>query len=258
MTRTQIQELVESALLEPPKVATAHTFIGRSIKDSELRPCLVDCSDNNEYWIKSIVLTVPHCGRMLVTDQVVGRIGRTLGCSVAETRLIELPSELVTNEPQMSHLKPGICHAVKNIKGCSDGVGVDHIELPANRKRFALLAVLYGLCHAQDHQFLYSNVSPHYVHSVDHGLFLPGGRNWTHKTLRTDKPAVADERICSQCVLTSVEIASAASALYVLTPSEIALAVASPPEAWAFPLVDRVDLAEYLLERRNQLIERYV
>jgi hypothetical protein len=203
------------------------------------------CDDGNEYVVKS-----RDAGRMIVTDQIVGRIGIASGAPVGTPALVEVPMSLIQAEPEMAHMSAGIAHGSRWIPGCTQG-GVDHCS--TNRARFADLALLYGWAIASDHQFIYENDAPRLVHSVDHGHFFAGSTGWTVDTLSNAPTAEPDPTLISGCTLTDQELDDAKEKLAVVDDDAIAGAVASPPEDWGITQDERLAVAEYLAIRRDML-----
>jgi hypothetical protein len=233
-----------------PVVAESYvrTFPGVS------RSVLVECDDGQPYVIKG--LNSP--GRTAFTEQVVGRLGKRMGAPVATVELVSVTRELTAAEPAMAHVAEGFAHGSLYIDNVSDDrQPVAHFEKPENRPRFARLALLYGMCFARDHQFLYDNKPPRLVHSVDHGYFLPGGPHWTAEALAGAPAPFADNEITTQCSLTPDELREAVRSLKRLRDADVALAVAFPPDEWNVSLEERKRLAAYLGSRRDALIQQY-
>jgi hypothetical protein len=165
------------------------------------QPVLLACDDGSDYVVKG-----QQAGRMIVTDQVVGRLGGAVLAPVAEITLIDVPAELINAEPEMSHMRPGVSHGSRWLANCSDSKGFEQTTVPENRDRFARLALLYGWVIASDHQFIYENAEPRLVHSVDHGHFLAGATNWTEETLRHAPAPAPDNNVVAACSLTTEEL----------------------------------------------------
>lgn len=132
--------------------------------------------------------------------------------------------------------------------------GIAFVTVPANRQRFALLAVLYGLAYVQhDHQFFYQD-GTNLVFSFDHGHFFPNGPGWTIQALNGLPPAAPDPVICNACQFSAAELNDARQRLMTLEPDKIAGAVAASPDVWAVSITERVRLAIYLATRKNELV----
>src|SRR5690242_8376939 len=65
-----------------PQAVIAETFLDRFGTAST--PVRLACDDGNEYVVKSA-----HAGRMIVTDQIVGRIGIACGAPVGAPALVD-------------------------------------------------------------------------------------------------------------------------------------------------------------------------
>jgi hypothetical protein len=209
----------------------------------------LSCDDSNIYVVKGSHL---DAGRVALNEQIVGRLGETLGAPVGAVRLVDISSDLIDIQPELSHLEPGLAHGSLLIGNCTDRLGVDHVLVPENRSRFARLAILYGWMQAGDNQLIYEK-SSNVVYSVDHGHFFPIGPNWTIHALSTASPATLDSSF-DVCKFTEEEIAEARARLEDVTAQDIAAAVAAPPSDWNFSLDERVAMADYLARRRAELL----
>ncbi len=219
---------------------------------SSSHPVLVLAADEREYYLKGA-----QCGRALVSEQVVARLGRAMGAPVPEVRILDLPRDLVYYDQNMRGIMPGLAHGSLKIDDCSNESGRMHAHEPANRSRYMLLAALFGLTVAGDHQFLLGDAPPRLVYSVDHGLFLPERNAWrAHNLEHHDLPRSPelDSWLARQCNFTAQEHQVACEAVANLRAEDIAAAVAAPPEAWGILPEERVALAWYLGRRRDMLL----
>jgi hypothetical protein len=223
--------------------ATAETFLRKW--ETASKPILLRCDDKNEYVVKG-----RQAGRMLVNDHVVAKIGILLGAPVPLVTVIQVPSELISAEPEMSHMTPGLSHGSRFVPQCHDG-GVQ--GSPENRDRFSRLAVLYGIVAASDQQFIYENQPPNLVHSVDHGHFFPAGPQWTAESLKSAPSAIPEPSIISACALTKEEVSAAAVALEQVTDEAIAQIVGTLPTEWGLSEEERLQLVEFLTRRREEM-----
>ncbi len=228
--------------------AVAETYHQRWESDS--KPVLVTASDGNDYVVKGI-----HKGRVLVNDRVVGLLGTLLGAPVGKVALIDVPQELISLQPEMGHMSPGISHGTAFLRGCGDREGITHAD-GANRERFARLADLYGWAFASDHQVIYENAPPYTVHSVDHGHFFPGGPNWSEASLAGAGPAQPDQQIVTQANLTPDELRASLPQLEGVTDDELVEIVGGVPTAWGLTIPESVTLVSYLSGRRDQLCQQ--
>jgi hypothetical protein len=248
MNDEQWRGLIEQASRSRPTAAQATTFL--KTWESASRPVLLRCSDGKDYVVKG-----KQSGRMIVNDHVVGRLGAELGAPVGYVAVVDVPDTLIKAEPNLQHMTPGLSHATLLIPRVGERESILHVNVPENRPRFALLAILYGWVSAADHQFLYENQPPHLVHSVDHGHFFPGGPDWTTASLRGAGDPALDPTVAGACAFIAEEIATAAGALAPLPDQVVVEVVAAPPEEWGLTLEERVALAAYLAARRDRLVE---
>jgi HipA-like protein len=240
-------KLLKSVVTSMSAPVRAQTFVKKFPTASS--PVLLRCDDGNDYVVKG-----SQAGRMIITDQVVGRIGIAAQAPVAEIELVDVPEELVAAEPEMAHMTAGISHGSRWIPDCSEQAGFDHAHVPENRPRFARLAFLYGWVIAHDHQFIYSNQEPRLVYSVDHGHFLAGSTGWTIDTLKAAPEPAADSQVVGECVLTEDEL-EAVKKEFGIDDEAVASAVVAPPQAWGITDEERVALSDYLASRRDVMFE---
>lgn len=232
-----------------PPVVIAHTVLGRV--NTHAKPGIFECDDGNVYYVKG-----PQVGRSLYADQVVARIGIVLGAPVAIPAIVGVPAELIAiSGDKFADFHPGLGHATRQIENCRDGL-FEYGAVPENRSRFLALAVLYGLCDASDHQFLYASRSPHLVHSVDHGHFFPGAVTWTASSLRSAHPAHPDVQIARHVGASPDEALAYCAGLLTLTQDDVAGAVAAPHSSWGVAPSERAEIAAFLWRRRKELLTR--
>jgi hypothetical protein len=244
--------MITDGMARRPPAVQAQTY--RNMKwGSRNSPVLLACSDGLEYVVKG-----RQNGRDVVNDQIVGWIARVIGAPVPNTRLVDVPAQLIGMNSAMEHMPPGLAHGSRSLyPDCTDRLWLqDGLQrLPANRSRFALLAVLYGwFLQGGDKQLLYQKSPPELVYSVDHGHFFAGGPEWSPETLCQAAHAEPDPEIVGACAFSRQEIAEALRTLLSVGPQTVAEAVAAPPEEWQFPLAFRVAAAQYLYRRRCELL----
>src|SRR5258708_4569582 len=184
-----------------PTLVHAETFVKKFGTASA--PVLLAC-DEGDYVVKS-----RNAGRMIVTDQMVGRVGVAMSAPCATVALVEITQSFIDSEPQLAHMAAGIAHGSRWIPNCSDQKSFEHTAVFENRDRFARLALLFGLALASDHQFIYEDADPYLVWSMDHGHFFAGSTAWTSETLRNAPIAETDGTIVGNCTLTDGEITTA-------------------------------------------------
>jgi hypothetical protein len=243
--------MITDAMTRRPTAVQAQTY--RNMKwDSRNSPVLLACSDGYEYVVKG-----RQNGRDVANDQIVGCLARVIGAPVPSTRLIDVPAQLIAMNPPMQHMLPGLAHGSRSLyPDCTERLWLQEglQRLPANRSRFALLAVLYGWFQGGDKQLLYQKTAPQLVYSVDHGHFFPEGPEWGIERLCQPARAEPDPEIVGYCMFSQQEIADALRTLLSVDPRTIAEAVAAPPEEWQLPLAHRLAAAVYLYKRRCELL----
>ena len=230
-------------------------------------PPLLGCDDGEEYWVKFALVDhgcpatsrTRHLGG-IVTDHVVGALARKIAPeSVPAIKLVLIGSDLISIEPRLAKACPGPAHGSRNAsKNCTNRLPFSHggyHKLPINRTRVASLAVLYGLCFGGDHQAIFQVGGESLIFSVDHGNFLRDGAGWNAAGLAVAGPAVVDEHIVRECELLPREIEDAIKRLEALVATDLAEAVACPPDEWCFPNPDRIAVASFLWNRRELILQ---
>lgn len=220
------------------------------------KPAIVRCADNEEYVVKGEIRG-REGERIRTNDHIVGRLGGIIGAPVGEVAVVNLPDELILLQPEMAHFHPGLAHGSKWIPDVTERDSIRHERASENRRRFALLAVLYGWAGAYDRQMIYGDQPPHLVYSVDHGHFFPGNISWTIQNLQNAPMAAPDPQIVSTCRLTPAELTDAVDMLSRLDSRRISALVAGIPDAWEIDMDDRVAMAHYLGTRRCDLLNGY-
>ena len=217
------------------------------------KPVVLAAENGTEFVVKSPRIGVPQ-SRAIVTEQIVSILGMAIGAPVGEVFTVEVPKALVDINPvALGAIGPGVCHGSKRIANTSERAMLAHVDLPANRTRFAAIAVLYGWMPAADHQLIYDLSSPFHVHSVDHGFFFAGGPNWTEATLGAAAAAACDTTIVNGCKLSSDELRATLERVRDVRPEVLANAVARPPDEWGISPAERLAVAKYLAARQATL-----
>lgn len=216
------------------------------------RPAHLQCDDGLEFVVKG-----SNAGRQTVNDQIVARLGSFMGAPVGQPGFVDVPAELIESQSEMKSegFLPGLSHGSEFVGDCTEAErnAPMHSNLPENRERFALLAVLYGWVSSNDHQLLYRKQLPNLVFSVDHGHFFPGGPNWDENKLKSAPDPSVHDWFKSTCQFTDGEIKFAARRLAGVTDDQIAYAVGVVPDARGLTESERISLAIYLAERRAKL-----
>ncbi len=210
---------------------------------------LLACDDGHQYATKGEGIK-----KARPIEQIVGRLAVACEAPVPTVVLVSLTPAFVASQEGAWDIGAGLAHGSRFVLDCEDSDDVEHVACSENRQRFAQLAVFYGWFGAQDHQYLYEKATSRRVWSVDHGLFLPS-TTWTEDSLTKASGARADRKIAHGAGLTRDELRAAASILAQAPDSIIATAVAAPPEAWGITMEERVALAVFLDQRREQLLQ---
>lgn len=250
-TPNEWQHLIMAKEALPAEITNAHTYL-RTRFSSVSKPALMACSDGQEYVVKSIANPLLH--RAMANDQVIGRTAVAMNAPVPPVSLVKVPQGLVDGQPELADFVSGVTHGSRYMPDASKTrQGFAHLTVPENRRRFASLAMLYGLAFVQhDHQFFYQD-GTHYVWSFDHGHCFPDGPNWSVASLRAAPDATPDETIVRNCGLSPMELAIEKPSLAGVTTDVIATAIGAVPAAWGVSPAEKVELAVYLEGRRDRL-----
>jgi hypothetical protein len=246
------RDRISAATAEAARSVSALTY--RRIKfRSFSSPVVIGCDDGHNYVVKALGKR-PGLHRALFNDLIMGTLAGFLSAPVPAVALVNLRAELIQAEPDLDGLSSGLAYGSRYMPDASKTrQGIAFTNLPANRPRFALLALFYGLAYVQhDHQFIYQDVT-NLVFSFDHGHFFPNGPDWTIQGLAGAPAAVPDPVICQACQFSAAELADARQRLELIGPDQIASAVAASPDTWGVSIPERVQLAMYLMKRKNEL-----
>jgi hypothetical protein len=216
------------------------------------RPLALACSDGQAYVVKALQPGNPLMGRSMITEQIVAKLGKAIGCPVPEVALVVVTDELKAIEPALDHVVAGYAHGSLLMANCGDRIGIEPPATERNRRAYAALAVLYGWARAGDHQLVSRLDTDRDVFSVDHGFFFPDAPGWTEASL-TAAGAVGLEPQFMPFVQMP-DLAPVLDLLRVVSDQFLADAVGAVPGAWGFTAAERVAVAEYLATRRATLV----
>lgn len=248
-------EWAERILAAAPSGApelSASVFIKRT--DGATGAVLAICSDGENYYLKGRKLA-----RLNVNEQIASHVGKAIGAPVVDVAIVQVAKEFCMSA-ETCHICPGLAHASRELPRSAFDRAYRH--MPANRARFASLAILYGLLGGNDAQYLYETTRPYRVWSFDHGELFPASGDADFDTLKRTTFSsdaggpTAYEAIVSQVGLGRRELALAGAGLAQLTDDEIAVAVAAPPAEWGISKTGRVLRAMFLERRRESLKKR--
>jgi hypothetical protein len=244
--RSRWKTLLEVAIDQPRQTVQALDFI--EAKSTKAQPVILECNDGREYVVKG-----QNAGRQIVNEQIVARLGLLLGAPIPETKIVEIPDELIKLEKKLAHIHSGTAHGSLYLRDTYFDRCLIATSEDVNRLRLALLAVLYGWAGANDQQYLFTNKPPRLIYSIDHGHFFPNSPNWTANDLATAQNAQLDPVLVSACNFTPLEIDQALEALVNINEGEILEAVAYPPTEWGITIDERTMMLQYLIKRQIQL-----
>lgn len=242
---------IEAAQAEPVESVKAVTFV--KSWPSASKPVAVRCDDGETYVAKSIQPGNAGMKTGVTAEQVVARLGRMIGAPVPEVVYVDVPQEMIDNQPEMAHMAPGLAHGLKMIPNCSEREGIDAVTSERNKKAYGRLAVLYGWCHAGDHQLVKTLDADADVYSVDHGHFFPGGPAWNAASLAgAPGPAVPDPQFAAHADADAQ--AEALTHAGNADDDTLAKVVGSSRPEWGVPIEDLVALAKFVSARRDTLV----
>jgi hypothetical protein len=244
--KSRWKTLLEVAIDQPRQTVQALDFI--EAKSTKAQPVILECNDGREYVVKG-----QNAGRQIVNEQIVARLGLLLGAPIPETKIVEIPDELIKLEKKLAHIHSGTAHGSLYLRDTYFDRCLIATSEDVNRLRLALLAVLYGWAGANDQQYLFTNKPPRLIYSIDHGHFFPNSPNWTANDLATAQNAQLDPVLVSACNFTPLEIDQALEALVNINEGEILEAVAYPPTEWGITIDERTMMLQYLIKRQIQL-----
>jgi hypothetical protein len=247
----QLRDLLEEAGSQLDSPILAQTVLDRFYQ-TDTRPALLSCDDNQVYVVKGLQ-AYKDVSRSIITDHIVARLGVVIGASVGQPKLVAVPAELIELDVLLDGFIPGVAHATQYIPDCVDGM-FEYAELPENKPRFALFALLYGWCVPSDRQFLYEKFPPRLAYSVDHGHFFPGSIGWNIATLRAATNADLDDFVAGNSGMRNVERYQALQTLDQVEDSNLALAVSAAQSEWGISQEERVELLHFLIRRRTELL----
>lgn len=273
-------ELIQSAEADYANCPVAEQVIC-DWPDRGSLPVRVRASDGGDYVIKGLWADPDRKGsefrgRAIAIEHVMERLGTQIGAPVPPPLLVTITPELSRSCPELVHLRPGIVHGSTWV-GESRGARTprEDDQEPGNRMRYALIAVLYGwiadVSNIRDSQVIFLKEAPELVFSVDHDLFwksIPAWDDTKSDLLAIDcatqmaqvvGPASPIQRwykpLQGDAAAKEIdELREACWKLEAISPGDIAEAIAEVPDEWGLDHNVRNDLAEYLEQRRHNLI----
>ncbi|HTW06893.1 MAG TPA: hypothetical protein VME46_05260 [Acidimicrobiales bacterium] len=249
VTESDIATLIANAW-RPPHL-TARKFV-RAWGSGNL-PVLYEC-DAGQWVVKAPRTDRPAVARNLVAEQVVSRLGVTLGAAVPEPAIVDVPREVAP-----ATMVPGPAHGSRYIPGLGPfrklpGGGWPspgpHVFATAPLRR---LALLHEWVWVQDHEL---HAGAGNVFGVDYEAAF-GSRPWSLASLRLTvrrRLWLAPFSDNQSAPPTQDDLA----ALQAMSDETVAAAVAACPDEWGASSEERAAVVEYLLLRRDWLVSTVI
>jgi hypothetical protein len=234
-----------------PNYVTAHTFVRKW--QSASQPVALRCSDNQTWVCKGLLIANPNSGRSVFSDYVLGRSGIAIGAPVPSITLVDISNTLIAAQPEMNHLTPGLAHGSLLMNDCSDRLDIFAPASDQQRRDIASIAIFYGWAHCNDLQIIKQLSAPEDIFTVDHGHFLHGGPNWTVATLAAAPPPVPHPSCTAH--LTAANLDPPLNRLRAVGDTTIAGYIAAAPGGWGITADEKLALAKYLSQRRDELVK---
>lgn len=239
-----------SSLDERIDVVTAIRHIGGAMG----APWLSRANDGRLYAVKFQQSGNHALTRSFICEQVVSRLGALIGAPVPEVVVANCPPAVVSLTQGFGPRCEGACHASLYLgDGAVDEKPPQPPRSDLDRIGYAKLSLLYGwFSVSSDHQVI--RMPPTAVSfagtvvSVDHGLFLPSGANWTVLDLENEPPPTPDSVFVLPDAAT---LAETRMKIRAVTDSDIARALAHVDTAWNASDAELVSLGKYLSSRRG-------
>jgi hypothetical protein len=225
--------------------------LGQSPGGGGSMPFLALDHRGQRWWLK--VLDNPQGGRVVVTDQIVGRVAQLIDAPVCEVGIARIPDELAGFEYAPGrHLRPGLAHASRHVEGVVEQRELCHRNDDDNQRRHVGALALYDWCWGSDDQWLYSQARDWMLYSHDHGHYLPNGPGWSIESLR----AVVDAPhgwLHPSDGLDPQTLIETAEKLESLTRAKILTVLLKIPPSW--PVTDgELEALGWFLERRSRAV----
>lgn len=216
---------------------------------------LARASDGQRWWVKpQNNLQGP---KVIVTEYLVGSLGALIGAPTCEVAIIRIPEEIAGWEFRApATLEVGLAHASRHVQDTDLVHSLEHRQQDDNSRRHAGVFALYDWCWGSDDQWLYCHTEDHKLYSHDHGMYLPGGPNWSEDTLtsnQVDDPHVPNY---SKSGLDPTAISDIAAQLQDIDKEKLLPILRSVPTAWTATDADLEALGFFLERRAPAVAER--
>lgn len=216
---------------------------------------LARLSNDELAWIKA--LGNPQGDQALATELVCSHIGSTLGVSVVDSFVVNIPQHFQgrsLEDPSHHTIMAGPAYASRHI-----GFSIETDSLAhggASQDVLAGLCLLWDLLLGGDEQWLYTPFAAEGLVSFDHSLWLTRGEgDWDTEVLQklADRPWPLESLEAS---LPHETVQLLASRLRTLEAQEILEVLNEVPVEWDVPGEDLATLGWFIYRRRQPVAER--
>ena len=209
-------------------------------------------SHNKQWWVKP--LNNKQGERVVITEAIVGTVGRLIGAPVCQTAIVRIPDSLQGQKLGRGlRLEPGLAHASRKVDAADEYRFLRYRDRDQNRVRHAGVFALYDWCWGGDDQWLYSGAADCELFSHDHGYYLPDvGPSWSEDSLmaHVDQPHPLR---ASTDGLDRTEIIRLASELRKLDATSLVESLRMIPQQW--PVTDEeLECVGWFLQRRAKAV----
>lgn len=212
-------------------------------------------ADGAKWWVKP--LNNRQGGKVVVTEQVVSRVGALIGAPVCEAAVVEIPPELEGWEFRPgSALEAGYAHGSRAVDAALEERALSHGDRDDNGVRHAGVFALYDWCWGGDDQWLYAELDDRKLFSHDHGWYFPdSGNNWSVATLEAQADEPHPPRWPSGH-LDGRELERLAAVLRLLPQEKLVEALMDIPETWPVSDAELEALGCFLEYRAPRVADR--
>jgi hypothetical protein len=237
---------------QPPHLA-ARRFVQAFASNS--KPLLFECSDGQLWAVKSPRVGFPERPRSLFLEQVVGRLGASLGAAVPQVQVVDVPAALVGPRSETLGVIPGPASGTQFIPGLLfpdlfPGPNDQHLR-PLTHSDFAAAPVRrLGLLMTWVGAACQVHVVPSAGRPLVYGL--------DYETLPASEGAQVGPvivRLPGSRHQPPQPTAEDFGGLRAFTPEAIATALACPDE-WGISVEERAAFLDHLVRRRDALLRQ--
>lgn len=223
------------------------------------RPVELYCDDDKHYMVKGV-----QVGKPLVCEVFVSVLGAMLGAPIADACIVDVPFGFIeivnlgvrnySGDPAMATWKAGPAFGSHMFSPeYEQGPCGEYAELQENRRRYALLAVLFGWIGGHEAEYLYHRTDQSVV-SIDFDHFIGERKQgWSLADLTAPHEPTLEPEL-APLNFTPDELAPHIEALGAVSDRSLASGIATCPDQWTITEQERVALYDYLRARRDVLI----